>query len=486
MTLVKRSSSDIDEHSPTPSNVTPGIVPAMVGVEMWERFSFYGMQAILVYYLYSATTGLGLDKTTATALMGTYGASVYLCTIAGGWVADRLFGPERTLLGGAITLVVGHLALSLIPGGWGAAIGLCLIAIGSGFLKTAAITVLGEAFAPDAEAQRDAAFQVFYMGINIGALLGPILTGWLSQVYGFHIGFGAAALLMIIALCYYLVFRKKFLEPEMLKPRNPLTSNMPFIIGTIVLLILCVIAVLITNGSLALSTLSTILLVTTITFALALFVQMFTSKTVSSKEKRQVVAYIPLFIASCAFWSILNQTYGVFAVYSDIRLDRTIGSFTIPASWTQSLNPLFILVFSIPLALLWTKLPKFNSPAKMGIGVIISGSGLLVLLPFAGSGEGATPFLVLAAATFVITLGELFVGPVGMSATTKYAPRAFATRFSALYFLSLAIGTAAAGVLSTFYNPNDATQETWYFLGCSITVMTIGLVVFLFNRKTHN
>ncbi|MDO4686118.1 MAG: oligopeptide:H+ symporter [Corynebacterium sp.] len=487
MTLVKPDSRESNEQDSNFKTPTPGLVPGIVGVEMWERFSFYGMQAIMVYYLYSATAGIGLDKTTATALMGTYGASVYLCTLAGGWVADRLLGAERTLLTGAITLVFGHLALSIIPGGWGVTLGLVLIALGSGFLKTAAITVLGLAFSADDDGRRDGAFQLFYLGINIGALLGPLLTGWLADTQGFHVGFGAAAVLMVIGLGYYLAFRTKFINEELLQPKNPLASRKPLFVLIPIIGAIALVVALVPQGIVTLSSLATILLVVTVSVAVILYAQILRSNSVTSSEKRRAISYLPLFIASCAFWSVLNQTYGVFAVYSDVRLDRTIGSFTVPASWTQSLNPLFILALSVPLAWLWTRLPKLNSPAKMGIGVMISGSGLLVLLPFTGSGEGATPFLALALATLVITLGELFVGPVGMSATTSYAPRAFATRFSALYFLTMAIGTAAAGVLSTFYNPDDAQAETWYFLGCSVTVVLIGLLVFLFSRKleTH-
>lgn len=485
MTLTQRDTMHTSEHS-SPPPVTPGIVPGIVGVEMWERFSFYGMQAIMVYYLYATSTGIGLDKGTATALMGAYGASVYLCTLAGGWVADRLYGAERTLLGGAITLVIGHLALSLIPGGWGVAIGLVLVAIGSGFLKTAAITVLGQAFPTDDDARRDSAFQLFYLGINVGALLGPLLTGWLADTRGYHVGFGAAAVLMIIALAYYLAFRRKFLSPELLRPHNPITSARPLYGAAAALVVVAGVVTLVATGQIALSSLATILLIATLTVAAALFAQILGSKDVTGPEKRRAIAYLPLFFASCAFWSVLNQTYGVFAVYSDVRLDRTIGSFTIPASWTQSLNPLYILAFSLPLAWLWRRTPKLNSPAKMGLGVIISGSGLLVMLPFAGSGENSTPFLVLAGATLIITLGELLVGPVGMSATTAYAPQAFSTRFSALYFLTMAIGTATAGVLSTFYNPDNASAEATYFLTCSVTVMAIGLFVFLLSRKLQH
>ena len=195
MTMTKRRSRT--QTTPENNPRHPLAMPATVSIEMWERFSFYGMQAILAYYLYYATTdgGLGLERAQATTLLGAYGASVYLCTLAGGWIGDRLIGTERTLLTGGIALMVGHLSLSTLSGGAGATFGLALIAIGSGFVKTAAITILGHAYPTD-DPRRDAGFQLFYLGINIGAVLGPLLTGWLSTKYTFHTGFLAAAGLM--------------------------------------------------------------------------------------------------------------------------------------------------------------------------------------------------------------------------------------------------------------------------------------------------
>lgn len=481
------------------ASVQPLAMPATVGVEMWERFSFYGMQAIMAYYLYHQVSqgGLGLERSQATALMGAYGAAVYLCTLAGGWVADCLLGAERTLLGGALLLVAGHLALGTLPGGWGVASGLCLVAVGSGALKTAAITVLGHAYGGDADARRDAGFQLFYLGINIGALFGPLLTGWLSAHYGYRTGFTAAAVLMGIGLAHYVALRGRYLghlgetaARAITRPGNPLPAAqvLPSISG--VLIGLLALAGLLATGQLPLSGLATLLLVVTVAAAVGLFAQMLTSPRVTADERRRVLAFIPLFIASSAFWSVLNQTYGVFAVYSDVRLDRRIGSFEIPAAWTQSFNPAYILVLSLPMAWLWTRLGERRpgsalntSAVKMCVGVTVSGLGLLVLLPFAGQGASSTPVLALAAAVLVITLGELLVGPVCMSATTAHAPAAFRTRFSALYFLTMALGTSLAGVLSGWYDPDSASAERRYFLACGLATMAAGALTLGATRQ---
>lgn len=467
-------------------------MPAAVGVEMWERFSFYGMQAILVYYLYHRVSdgGLGIERATATALMGAYGAIVYLCTLAGGWLADRVLGAERTLLGGALSLVAGHAALSLVPGSPGVGLGLGLVAIGSGSLKTAAITVLGHAYPRDDAARRDAGFQLFYLGINIGALLGPLLTGWLAQRHGYHVGFGAAALLMVLGLVNYLALRRRLLRllsPEaataITRPGNPESTVRTITTVALTLAGVGALAGLVTTGVLALGDLALVLLGVTVVAAVTIFVQMLTSSRVNPREKQRVVAFIPLFIASSAFWSVLNQTYGVFAVYSDVRLDRHVLGHIMPAAWTESFNPAYVLLLSAPMALLWGRLGHRDpgSDVKMATGVVISGFGLLVLLPF--SGAASVPVWALALSVFVITLGELLVGPVGMSATTGHAPAAFRTRFSALYFLTMALGTSLAGVLSRWYNPHDATAERTYFVACAMGAITIGVVTLAAVRR---
>ncbi|MCK7674598.1 peptide MFS transporter [Corynebacterium pygosceleis] len=482
-----------EQRSITPPGVPPApthnrILFSVAGVEMWERFSFYGMQAIMLYYLYHSATdgGLGLDRAEATALMGAYGSLVYLCTLAGGWVADRLAGAEKTLLGGALTLVVGHLALALVPGVPGVTAGLLAVAVGSGALKASAITVLGTAFADD-EGKRDAGFQIFYLGINIGALLGPILTGWFQTTRGFHYGFGAAAVLMLIGLGNYLLTRSRSIAsaPTDPLPRTALPRLAAILASASLLILLAVVTGTLNTGSAA-----DILLAVTLGSAALLFTRMLRDRSLGDVERRKVVAFIPVFLASTAFWAVLNQTYGVFAVYSDLRLDRTVDIFgavrEVPASWTQSLNPAFILILSGPAALLWTALgDRVGSATKMAVGVIISGCGLLVLLPFAGGGPSSTPFLALATAVLVITCGELLVGPVGMSTTTALAPASYGTRFSALYFLTMAAGTAAAGVVSRLYNPEDATSERIYFTACGLTVITVGAVVLGMVRRIN-
>lgn len=459
----------------------------MAGIEMWERFSFYGMQAILVFYLYATVVdgGLGLERADATALVGAYGALVYLFTYCGGWISDRILGPEKTLLTGAGLLMLGHACLSTIPGLPGLALGLIPIALGSGLLKTAAITILGIAFGGD-DGKREGAFNIFYLGINVGALGGPLLTGWLAQQVSYHAGFLAAALFMLVGCIMYAVVRPGMLR-DFAEPTLITRAPRPVPAKTAALVVLAGVAVaLIGAGIVSFGAMTTILLVATTLLALSLFVIILRSADVSPGERRSVRSFIPLFICSTTYWAIFAQNYGVLAVYSDQRLDRTIGDFTMPASWTQSLNPFYILVFTLPLAYLWARLGT-RMPRKhtiMSVGTMMAGSSMFLLLPFVGGGANSTPVIVLALCVMLMTLGELLIGPIGMAASTAHAPRAFATRFSALYFLSMAIGTSLAGSISRFYNPDSPSSEATYLLVVGAVPIVIGLVVLLYSLKS--
>lgn len=181
----------------------------LFGVEMWERFSFYGMQGILIYYLYYSASegGLGISQGAATSIVGAYGGTVYLSTILGAWIADRLLGSERTLFYSAVLIMFGHIALAVLPGFVGVGIGLVLVAFGSGGLKATATSIVGDLY-DEQDPRRDAGFSIFYMGVNIGALVGPLLTGFLQTRYGFHWGFGLAAVGMFLGLLQYTIYRK--------------------------------------------------------------------------------------------------------------------------------------------------------------------------------------------------------------------------------------------------------------------------------------
>ncbi|WP_374459134.1 peptide MFS transporter [Microbacterium sp.] len=448
------------------------------GVEMWERFSFYGMQGILLIYLYFSVTdgGLGLPEAVAGGIVGAYGGSVYLSTILGAWLADRLFGSERVLFVSAIVIVSGHLALALLPGFVGVGVGLVLVALGSGGLKANATSVVGTLYRPD-DVRRDAGFSLFYLGINLGAFLGPILTGLLQSTLGFHWGFGLAALGMTLGLVQY-SFGRRGLPASARAVPNPLPrSRYPLVAGIAVGAVV-VIAVLVLTGVIQADNLATIVIVVTVVAAVAYFAVILGSRRIDATERSRVWGFLPLFLTSVAFWSLYQQQFTVLTIYSDKRLDRDLFGWEMPVSWVQSINPVFIIILSGVFAAIWTKLGtrQPSTPVKFGLAAIIMGSAFLLFLPFSGGGANSTPLLAIVGILFVFTVAELLLSPVGLSVTTKLAPAVFHTQMVALFFLSIALGTAISGELVKFYDPEN---EVPYFsiLGGIAILVGIGLLL---------
>ncbi|MFD5226146.1 peptide MFS transporter [Microbacterium sp. NPDC058342] len=456
----------------------PRALANLFGVEMWERFSFYGMQGILLIYLYFSVTegGLGLPEALAGGIVGAYGGSVYLSTILGAWIADRLLGSERVLFFSAIVIVAGHAALALLPGFVGVGIGLVLIALGSGGLKANATAVVGTLYS-ETDTRRDAGFSLFYLGINLGSFFGPLLTGWLQSTVGFHWGFGLAAIGMTAGLIQY-GFGRRSLPAAASAVPNPLPRNRyPMTIGIAVAAV-AVIVVLTLVGVVRADNLSGIVIVCALAATISYFAVILSSRHVDATERSRVWAFVPLFITSVAFWSLYQQQFTVLTVYSDKRLDRHLFGWEMPVSWVQSINPVFIIVLSGVFAAIWTKLGRRqpSTPAKFALGTMLMGGAFLLFLPFAGGGPGSTPLLAIVGILFVFTVAELLLSPIGLSAATKLAPARFTTQMVALFFLSISLGTAISGWLVQFYDPAD---EVAYFavLGGIAIVVGLGLAL---------
>ncbi|MFC8409734.1 peptide MFS transporter [Arthrobacter sp. NPDC057259] len=450
----------------------PKMLASLFSVEMWERFSFYGMQGILLYYMYFSATqgGLEIDKALAASLVGAYGGGVYLSTILGAWLADRLFGSERVLFGSAIMIMAGHIGLALIPGIPGLITGLVLVGIGSGGLKANATALVGSLYREKDE-RRDAGFSIFYMGINTGGLIGPLVTGWLQESQGFHWGFGAAAIGMAIGLGIYAMGRGK-LPAEAHRVPNPLPATHRTRYGLIFAAIVVVIALLLGTGAVNANNLAMSMAYAAIGASVLYFVLIYSSKKVTTLERGRVTAFIPLYIASAAFWALFQQQFTFIAVYSEEKLDRNLFGWEMPAAWVQSINPVFIIIFAGVMAALWTRLGRKQpgSALKFSIGLFVMGLAFLAFIPLAGGGK--TPLLALIGILFLFTLAELFLSPIGLSVTTKLAPQAFHTQMVALFFLSVSLGTTVAGILSGLYNPDD---ELPYFIGVGGTAMILAV-----------
>ncbi|WP_420367656.1 peptide MFS transporter [Curtobacterium sp. L1-20] len=444
-------------------------------VELWERFSFYGMQGIVLIYMYYTVSqgGLGIDKGIAGGIMGAYGGAVYLFTIIGAWIADRLVGADRTLFGSAIVVMLGHIALALIPGVAGVGVGLVLIALGSGGLKATATTIVGGLYARD-DPRRDAGFSLYYLGVNLGAFFGPLLTGLLQTSRGFHFGFGLAAVGMAAGLVQYGIRRRK-LPDAVRHVANPVDRRRLPLIGVLVVVALVVVVVAVLTGLLTVRNLPTVVVAIVVLATIGYFVVILTSG-ISAQERSRVLAFIPLFIGSAVFWSLYQQQFTVVTVYSDERLDRSLFGWEMPVSWVQSINPVFIIVLSGVFAAIWTKLgPRQPStPTKFAFGTGIMGMAFLLFLPFTGTGENGTPLLALVAILLVFTVAELLLSPVGQSVATKLAPPKFQTQMVALFFLSVSLGTAVTGVLSRYYDPKD---EAPYFTVLGLVAVAVGIVL---------
>lgn len=452
---------------------------------MWERFSFYGLQALLAFYLYYSVAdgGLGMDKSTATSIVGAYGGLVYLTGVAGAWVADRILSAERTLYYSAVLVMLGHISLALMPGYIGVILGLVFIAVGSGALKTTSQVVLGDLYDRD-DPRRDGGFSIYYMGVNIGGLLGPLITNALWGWKGFHWGFGAAALMMAIGLVQYTLLRKQTIQDAGHEVVNPLPRKkyLPVFIGAAAAIVVFVL--LFVTGVLKVGQLSNVTALLAAIIAVVLWVQMYRSKLVTDVERSRLVGFIPMFVASVAFWSLFQQQFTVIAVYSDERLNRNLFGMEIPPGVVQSINPLFIILFAAVFGAMWTKLgdKQPSYAAKFSMALVVIGGALLLFLPFAGGGANSTPMWAMVLILFLFTMGELMLSPVGNSMATRLAPKAFPTRMFGLWLLSISLGTSLSGSLAAFYNPEDGSAERAYFIAMFAVMVGLGAVMFLARK----
>jgi POT family proton-dependent oligopeptide transporter len=454
----------------------PGPLANLFSVELWERFSFYGMQGILAIYMYFAATdgGLGIDEHVALGIVGAYGGSVYLFSILGALVSDRLFGPEKTLFGSAVMIMLGHIALALVPGVVGLGLGLLLVGVGSGGLKSTAATLVGALYTRD-DPRRDAGFSIYYMGINIGGLLGPLVTGFAQQLWGFHLGFGLAAVGMAVGLLQYALTRKG-LPASVHSVPDPLPKAQRPVWAAIAVGVVVLVALLAVTGVLNAQNLATVVASLSVIGAIVLFALLLTSKKLDADERSRVVSFIPLFIGTAAFFALFQQQFTVITLYSDTRLNREILGWEIPISWVQSFNPFFIIVLAPVMAAVWTKLGSRQTitPRKFGVGIILMGSAFLLFLPMAA--VVAVPVLWIGVIMLVATVGELWLSPVGLSLATKLAPRSYPVMMMALYNLAVALGTALSGALAGFYS---AENEVAYFGALGAVTIAIGVVMLL-------
>lgn len=457
--------------------------------EFWERFSYYGMRAILVFYMYYELSdgGLGLDQTTALSIMSIYGSLVYMSGIIGGWLADRLLGTSKAVFYGGILIMFGHIALA-IPGSLPLFfVSMVLIVLGTGLLKPNVSSVVGEIYAENDD-RRDAGFSIFYMGINMGAFIAPLIVGTVGMKISFHLGFSIAAVGMFFGLVLFMVTKKKNLGLAGTVVANPLSPSEKvstikfFSIGAIA--IAAIVYFGLQFGFLTFNSFVATVGVLGILLPTAYFIVMYRSKKTTEVERSRLLAYIPLFIASVMFWAIQEQGSTILAAYADTRTDLEFAGITISPAWFQSLNPLFIIVLAPVFAWMWVKLGSRQPsiPQKFSLGLLFAGiSFLVILLPayFGGSDSLVSP-LWLVLSYLIIVLGELALSPVGLSATTKLAPTAFSAQTMSLWFLSNAAAQAINAQLVKFYS---AENEMLYFGSIGGASIILSIILFLLSPR---
>ncbi|WDF83430.1 peptide MFS transporter [Lacticaseibacillus pabuli] len=457
--------------------------------EFWERFSYYGMKAILLYYMYFAVSkgGLGMDRATAMSVTAIYGSLVFLSSIIGGFVADRIWGGHRTVFVGGVFIMFGHIVLALPFGEAALFTSIALIVIGTGLLKPNISEMVGGLYKED-DVRRDSGFSILVMGINLGSFIAPLLVGWLGQRVNFHLGFSLAAVGMAIGLLFYWFDGNRSLNKDDFKAPDPLQPGegaaLAVKIGLGVLAVAVVFGIMGFTGHLSLKMVINIITFVAVFLPIAYFVMFLTSKKVSTVERSRVWAYIPLFLAAVIFWAIEEQGSVVLAMFAQNQTRLSLMGFTIPASWFQSLNPLFIILYTPFFARLWMKLGKRqpSSPKKFTYGLIFAGLSFIVMmipLGLFGAHTLVSPlWLVLSWA--VVEIGELLISPVGLSVTTKLAPRAYRSQMMSMWFLSDAAAQAFNAQLVKLYTPDN---EFLYFgIVGGVTVLLAVLLIFITPR----
>ncbi len=472
--------------------------------EMWERFSFYGLRPLLVLFMAAALAdgGFGFDRPAASAIVGIYAASVYLASLPGGWIADRWLGLRRSILIGAVLITSGHLSIG-VSGVAGAGVGksffflgLVLIVLGTGLLKPNISAIVGDLY-PEGGARRDAGFSIFYMGINTGAFLGQLVTGYLGERVSWHWGFGAAGVGMLFGLLVFWLKSKAMLgtlgqdivrDPDpAVQAKREGTVRTYTIAG---LSLLALVFVLASTGTIALDpqAIGGAMTFVLVGIAVAFFGFLFAFGKLTSDEKRRSGVIFVLFVFAAIFWAAFEQAPTSLQLFANDFTDRNLFGFEVPATWFQTVNSAFIILFSPLIAALWIMLAKRNidlsSPAKFALGLALAGVGFLVML-FAANRVVASGGSVLVSPWWLIisylfqTLGELFVSPVGLSSMTTLAPRRYLGQMMGIWFLAASVGNLVAGLVGGYVDPTKLEQTPLVFSGTAIALFGATVILAL-------
>jgi POT family proton-dependent oligopeptide transporter len=459
---------------------------------MWERLSYYGMRALLVLFMTEeiAGGGMGLTREVASAIVGLYTAGVYLAALPGGWIADRLLGAQRAVWAGGLLIAAGHFTLaarSTVT----FFLGLIFVALGTGLLKPNVSALVGRLY-PEGGSRRDSGFTIFYMGINLGAFLGPLVCGWLGEKWNWHFGFTAAGVGMLVGLVTFRRTRRA-LGDNGLKPEQP--SDAPKRDWALVgagLAGLAVVFALVAFGVISINPvrLGRWMVALIGGMALLFFAGVFLFAGLDTTEKKRVAVIAILFVASTMFWTGFEQVASSLNLFGRDYTRRFIGSldWEFPASWFGSVGPVLIILLAPPAAALWPRLARRrlepSLPGKLAWGLLFLAAGFLLMVAASKhalrTGKVLPTWLI--ATYFLHTIGELCLSPVGLSSVTKLAPPRLVGQMMGVWFLGSSLGNLIAGLFAGQVTGDNAAAMPARFLQVVWAAGGSGLVLIVFSK----
>jgi len=467
--------------------------------EMWERFSYYGMRAILVFYL---TKHFLFQENPAYAIYGAYTSMVYITPVIGGYLADKFLGARKAVLAGGVFIAIGHLLIALVegpPGEQGAYLngfyaGLAFIIVGTGFLKANISVLVGQLYPRD-DVRRDGAFSIFYMGINLGAFLGPILVGYLGERVGWSYGFGAAGVGMLLGLVVFVIFRNELhgagapADEQRLRAPTAIGLSREWLIYLGAVVAVAISWLLIRDEGVVGTLLS---LCFGVTFLYIFYRAFFTLPKV---ERHRVFAALYLIALCPLFWALFEQAGSSLNVFTDEHVDRHLLGWELPASWFQSVNSFWIITLAPVFATIWTWLGKRglepSAPLKFALGLIQVGLGFIVLVLGAGENGAQTAAIFVILLYLLHSTAELCFSPVGLSSMTRLSTGSMVGLMMGTWFLSTALGNFLAAEIAQLTGgenagPDRVLQVYWSIGWWIILVGVIAVPVsFLIKRLMH-
>ncbi|WP_327253056.1 peptide MFS transporter [Streptomyces sp. NBC_01244] len=460
--------------------------------EMWERYSFYGMRALLVLFLATnvADGGLGMNDATAVAIYSVYNAMVYLLALPGGWLGDRVWGARKAVAVAGVVIMTGHFLLA-VPSSISFFIGLALIAAGSGVLKANISTMVGQLYTDKNDPRRDGGFTIFYMGINLGAFVAPLTIGYVGQEINWHLGFAMAGVGMALGLAFYF-FGFRHLNPVSNTVPSPLSAaEKSSVLKKGLIWLGVAVAAYAVIGLAGIFTINYALWPLTIAGLILpawAILRIKRDKDLSGVERSRMSAYVWFFAAAAIFWAIYDQTGSTLALFAKDSTDSTLFGFNFPESWFQSLNPLFVMALAPLFAMLWVALARRSKEpttlAKFSFALIMIGVSFGVMMIAQGLATGDTKVspMWLVGVYFIQTVGELTLSPVGLSLTTKLAPQKYASQMMGVFFLAVTAGDSTIALLQLLGAPTDT--QGWFATQGVLAVLA-GIAIYMYRKKVQ-